>query len=281
MRFLVSALLAASVAAHGAELKRWPGGPTPALELEDMTGQVHRLADYNGKVVLVNFWATWCEPCRAEMPSIDGLRSAMEGKPFQVLAVNLAEPVSRIEKFIAHDAAALPAAARSRRRGGESLEGALLPASFLIGRDGRIRYVAYGELDWTSAPVRARVDELLSEGAPAQRPSSARRSAAGAKSAPALAQRMLQLPIKRGVVLRLRDELRERLHRRPPGSSRDSRGPACRRCPDMREASTGVPMRAASAITLAPPSITELTTSTWLAPSRRARVPCGRPPSQR
>jgi len=100
LRLVGVLLFALAAAASGAELKPWSGGPTPALELEDMTGQTHRLADYRGKVVLVNFWATWCEPCRAEMPSIDGLRSALDGKPFQVLAVNLAEPVSRIEKFM-------------------------------------------------------------------------------------------------------------------------------------------------------------------------------------
>jgi peroxiredoxin len=169
LRFVLAVLLAASFAAHGAELKRWPGGPTPALELQDMTGQMHRLADYKGKVVLVNFWATWCEPCRAEMPSIDGLRSAMEGKPFQVLAVNLAEPVSRIEKFIGMMPLNFPLLRDRDGAVAKAWKARLLPASFLIGRDGRIKYVAYGELDWTSAPVRARVEELLNEEAPGQR----------------------------------------------------------------------------------------------------------------
>jgi thiol-disulfide isomerase/thioredoxin len=87
--------------ASAAELKRWEGGATPALALEDMQGKSHDLAQYRGKVVLVNFWATWCVPCREEMPSIDRLRSSLKGQPFEVLAVNLAEPLSRIEKFSA------------------------------------------------------------------------------------------------------------------------------------------------------------------------------------
>ena len=169
LRILAALLLAASFAVHGAELKRWSGGPTPALELEDMTGQVHRLADYRGKVVLVNFWATWCEPCRAEMPSIDGLRSALDGQPFQVLAVNLAEPVSRIEKFMGTMPLHFPLLRDRDGAVAKAWKARLLPASFLIGRDGRIRYVAYGELDWTSAAVRARVEELLKEEAPGQR----------------------------------------------------------------------------------------------------------------
>jgi peroxiredoxin len=169
IRLLAALLLAASFAASAAELRRWPGGPTPALELEDLSGQVHRLADYKGKVVLVNFWATWCEPCRAEMPSIDGLRSAMEGRPFQVLAVNLAEPLSRIERFLGTVPLGFPLLRDRDGAVAKAWRARLLPASFLIGRDGRIRYVAYGELDWTSAEVRARVEELLKEGAPAPR----------------------------------------------------------------------------------------------------------------
>ena len=152
-----------------AELKRWEGGATPELALENLAGKQHKLADYRGKVVLVNFWATWCEPCRAEMPSIDGLRSALEGKPFQVLAVNLAEPVSRIEKFMGMMPLHFPLLRDRDGAVAKAWKARLLPASYLIGRDGRIKYVAFGELDWTSAPVRARVEELLSEEAPGQR----------------------------------------------------------------------------------------------------------------
>jgi peroxiredoxin len=169
LRYLLALLLVAPLMAGAAELKRWSGGPTPALELEDLDGKMHRLAEYRGKVVLVNFWATWCEPCRAEMPSIDGLRSALEGKPFQVLAVNLAEPVSRIEKFLGTMPLHFPLLRDRDGMVAKAWKARLLPASFLIGRDGRIRYVAYGELDWTSAPVREKVEELLKEEAPGQR----------------------------------------------------------------------------------------------------------------
>ena len=60
----------------------------PSLQLADASGAMHRLADYRGKVVLVNFWATWCVPCREEMPSIDKLKSSLKGKPFEVLFEN-------------------------------------------------------------------------------------------------------------------------------------------------------------------------------------------------
>ena len=184
MRLLWALLIAVPLAAGAAELKPWSGGPTPALELEDLAGQVHRLDDYRGKVVLVNFWATWCEPCRAEMPSIDGLRSALDGQPFQVLAVNLAEPLSRIEKFAGTMPLHFPLLRDRDGAVAKAWRARLLPASFLIGRDGRIRYVAYGEMDWTSEPVRSVVDQLLKEAAPGQR-RAARDAPLPAQKAPA------------------------------------------------------------------------------------------------
>jgi cytochrome c biogenesis protein CcmG, thiol:disulfide interchange protein DsbE len=159
--FLLAALCLQAFFVEAAELKRWDGGATPELALEDLAGKQHNLADYRGKVVLVNFWATWCEPCRAEMPSMDRLRGSLEGKPFAVLAVNLAEPLSRIEKFADATPVRFPLLRDRDGAVAKTWKAKLLPASFLIGRDGRIKYVAYGELDWTSEPVRARVTELL------------------------------------------------------------------------------------------------------------------------
>jgi len=162
LRLLAAALGAAlAFAAAAADLKPWTGGATPELALADLAGKEHRLADYRGRVVLVNFWATWCEPCREEMPSIDKLRSSLDGKPFAVLAVNLAEPLSRIEKFAAAVPVGFPLLRDRDGTASKAWKAKLLPASFLIGRDGRIRYVAYGELDWSSDAVRARVAELL------------------------------------------------------------------------------------------------------------------------
>jgi cytochrome c biogenesis protein CcmG, thiol:disulfide interchange protein DsbE len=162
LRLLVAALGAAvAFACAGAELKPWTGGATPELALADLAGKEHRLADYRGRVVLVNFWATWCEPCREEMPSIDNLRTSLKGKAFEVLAVNMAEPLSRIEKFAATVPVGFPLLRDRDGTTAKSWKAKLLPASFLIGRDGRIRYVAYGELDWSSDAVRARVAELL------------------------------------------------------------------------------------------------------------------------
>ena len=158
MRLLAGALLFALCGSpHAEALKPWTGGAAPALELADLEGNVHRLGAYHGRTVLVNFWATWCEPCRAEMPSIERLRGAMEGKPFAVLAVNVGESdrVARdfAEKLPVAFTVLLDRDARVSRAWGARV----LPATFLIGPDGAIRYSYLGDLDWSSDEVRRRI----------------------------------------------------------------------------------------------------------------------------
>ena len=160
-RFFAFLLLFCGLAATAAELKPWPGGATPPLALQDLAGKWHDLADYRGKVVLVNFWATWCEPCRAEMPSIDRLRRSLHGKPFEVLGVNLAEPLSRIEKYLESMPLGFPLLRDRDSAASKAWKARMLPASYLVGRDGRIRYFSYGELDWSSEAARSKVSELL------------------------------------------------------------------------------------------------------------------------
>ena len=147
--------------ASAQSLKPWGNGATPALDLADPGGQKHRLADFRGKVVLVNFWATWCEPCRDEMPSMQRLQRRFEGKPFVVIAVNVGESEARIGEFLQklpldflilrdHSSAAMKA---------WGVRG--LPASFVVGRDGRIRYSYIGELNWDDEKLAATVEHLL------------------------------------------------------------------------------------------------------------------------
>jgi thiol-disulfide isomerase/thioredoxin len=162
MRLLAGALLlVCSVAASAQALKPWSGGATPKLELTGLDGAVHRLADYRGKTVLVNFWATWCEPCRAEMPSIERLRRAMEGKPFDVLAVNVGES-DRVARDFAEKMPVTFTVLLDRDGSiTRTWRARVLPASYLIDPDGVIRYSYYGDLDWSSDAVRARIESLM------------------------------------------------------------------------------------------------------------------------
>jgi peroxiredoxin len=165
--------------AWAAELRPWAGGATPALALEDLQGKTRDLAQYRGKVVLVNFWATWCEPCRAEMPSLERLRASLAGQGFEVLGVNMAEPLSRIEKFTAELPLGFPLLRDRDGATAKAWRAKVLPASFLVDASGRIRYYVYGEVDWSSAAVREKVGELLRSSTSSTTRASARRSAAG------------------------------------------------------------------------------------------------------
>ena len=134
----------------------------PVLALPDLKGQVRDLGDYRGRVVLVNFWASWCPPCVREMPSLQRLKGKLSGQPLTVLAVNMAEGHDAVRAFLrdkAHtDLTVLLDA------DGETLKRwkiFVFPTSFVIGPDGRIRYGAYGELPWDEEPALGIIQGLL------------------------------------------------------------------------------------------------------------------------
>jgi len=158
---LFLALALAATAARAQSLEPWSGGATPPLELHDLQGVKHRLADYRGKVVLVNFWATWCVPCREEMPSIERLRASLQGRAFVVLAVNLAEPESRIRKFLDTMPLGFPVLLDRDTKTARAWQAKLLPATYIVGPDGAIRYRHLGELDWSKPEVRRVIVGLM------------------------------------------------------------------------------------------------------------------------
>jgi peroxiredoxin len=155
------ALLGPAGAAEQPALKPGDGARAPALKLKDLEGREHALEAYRGKVVLVNFWATWCEPCKEEMPSIERLRRSLEGRPFAVLAVNLAEPDARVQAFLARVPLGFPVLMDRDAAAAKAWKARMLPATFIVGADGRVRYSYIGELDWSREPVRKQIAELL------------------------------------------------------------------------------------------------------------------------
>ena len=158
---LLLALLVAQWSAYAQELKPWRGGPAPALALSTADGSIVNLADLRGKVVLVNFWATWCEPCRDEMPSLARLQSQMAGMPFAVLTVNMGESEPKVAAFL--DQFKLDLKVLFDRDSGATKRWkvGLLPATFVIGPDGRIRYSLLGEAAWDSPGYVAAIRGLL------------------------------------------------------------------------------------------------------------------------
>jgi peroxiredoxin len=161
LRSALVLLLALALPASAQPLKPWAGGTTPALELTDAEGKLHRLADYRGRAVLVNFWATWCEPCREEMPSMERLRGALQGKPFVVLAVNVGEGPRAARAFGEKMGLGFPLLLDPDGKTTRAWNARVLPASFVVGPDGRIRYSYFGAIDWASDDVRRAIENLL------------------------------------------------------------------------------------------------------------------------
>jgi len=156
-----AAMLVLAMPATAKEPAPWTGGATPTLVLKDLSGSTVRLDAYRGKVVLVNFWATWCAPCRDEMPSIGRLKASFKGKPFEVLAVNLGEPEARIRAFRDKVPMDFPVLLDSDMTVSKAWGARALPVTYLIGPDGRIRYHHRGELDWSQQSVKKLVTSLL------------------------------------------------------------------------------------------------------------------------
>ncbi len=158
-------------AAMGGELEPVPATPgADALGIKDLAGQIHQLEDYRGRVVLVNFWATWCPPCVAEMPSLQRLYTSLTDQPFALLAVSMGEGERKIRHFKTTNSIDFPllldASSDLSQRWGVDF----LPTSYLIDAKGRLRYKAYGEVDWDDDAVRATLRALLEEAGKAATP---------------------------------------------------------------------------------------------------------------
>ncbi len=161
-------MAAASVSAE-TQLKPWAGTVTPALARDDLTGKRVDLKDFRGRVVLVNFWATWCEPCRDEMPSLERLRGKLRGRPFDVLTVNYGEGPAKINAFLAKQKISLPVLLDPEKEAALEWKAGGLPMTFLVDAEGRVRYSAFGECDWSEGEPFRVVENLVAEAPRARR----------------------------------------------------------------------------------------------------------------
>lgn len=160
---LLATLAAGSIrAADGPMPKRWPvRTPTPALELPTWAGPPLALSSLRGRPVLVNFWASWCEPCRAEMPSLELLAARHEADGLQVLAVNYRETDGAIRRFVDETGLSLPILRDRDGAAARKFGVRLFPSTVAIARSGRALFSVAGEVDWTGQPARQWVAPLL------------------------------------------------------------------------------------------------------------------------
>ncbi|MGE5204687.1 MAG: TlpA family protein disulfide reductase [Chlamydiota bacterium] len=139
--------------------------PVPQVTLTDLNGQKLDLASYKGDVVLVDFWATWCSPCRAEIPHFVNLQNKYRSQGFRVVGISMDDGPSPVREFYGKYKMNYPVAMGSAKLA-EQFGGVLgLPVSFLIGRDGRIYARHVGETD--AAVFESEIKQLLTQPAAA------------------------------------------------------------------------------------------------------------------
>jgi len=144
--------------------------PVPPIEFEDGEGKALTLAQFRGRVVLVNFWATWCAPCVREMPSLDRLQATLGGKDFVVLDLSLDRQgaAAILPYFEANKLTHLGVYLDPEGKSFHAWHGSGVPMSFLIGRDGRARGALLGAADWDSPDALALIRHFIAEGAAAK-----------------------------------------------------------------------------------------------------------------
>jgi thiol-disulfide isomerase/thioredoxin len=117
------------------------------------------VAEQLGHAVLLNFWASWCEPCRDELPSLVRLAGREPG--LRVVAVDYREPADAVRRFVAATPLPLPVALDADGAAAKAFDVHAFPSTVAIAADGRVRFVAMGECDWTDERSGRWVDELL------------------------------------------------------------------------------------------------------------------------
>jgi thiol-disulfide isomerase/thioredoxin len=153
-------LTASGLQAQGFEVSPWPARKAvPQLYASDLQGRAWRLSDLRGKAVLINFWASWCAPCQAEMPSLQSL--ARGSDTLVVLAVNFKEAAPVAQRFVQRTGLDLPVLLDPDGAIARQWQVKVFPTTVLVGADGRVQAVVRGELDWTGPQAAALVKPLF------------------------------------------------------------------------------------------------------------------------
>ncbi len=137
--------------------------PLPAADftIPTLDGGRFRLIDQRGKVVFVNFWATWCLPCREEMPTMERLWRQHRNEPFVMLAVSIDADPGGVQPFITQQGFTFTVGLDPEQRLVNLFRARGLPATFIVDRQGRVAAAAFGPRPWDSAPAHALIERLV------------------------------------------------------------------------------------------------------------------------
>ena len=138
------------------------GQRAPDFTLKDINGNPVSMSSFKGKVVLLNFWATWCPPCRAEIPSMNKLYQKLKNRGFVILAVSTDRAVVDVKDFLKTMPVNFPVVVDYNLTVSRSLYKVfMLPTTFLIDRKGVIVEKYFGDQDWTEPEIIKEIEALL------------------------------------------------------------------------------------------------------------------------
>jgi peroxiredoxin len=148
------------------ELRESPqeGFLAPGFTLPDLAGRSVSLSTFRGKVVIVNFWATWCGPCRREIPSLERLYQSRKEKGLEILAVSVDRTSSsKVASFVTDYRMSFPVLLNPDGDVGQRYWAKAIPSSFILDKKGVIRWKIQGTIEWDVPQVVSKIDQLLSE----------------------------------------------------------------------------------------------------------------------
>lgn len=154
-------MMLAMTATHAGELVKYNGSDLPDFTLNDMLGKPQSLSDYKGKVVLLNFWATWCPPCVKEMPSMQRVQDQLKTRGLEVVAVNMGDEVADVEQFLQRVPVQFPILMDLEGEVLKSWRVVAFPTTFILDRDGSIQYALFGGFEWDSPEAIETLESLL------------------------------------------------------------------------------------------------------------------------
>ncbi|MGB5366453.1 MAG: TlpA disulfide reductase family protein [Polyangiales bacterium] len=162
MKTLLCALAAMLMTASGARALT-PGDAPPAIDMPDQTGTNVELAALKGKVVLVDFWASWCGPCKKEMPVLEALNVKYAAQGLVIVGVNIDSSSKKMNKFLKGTPVSFRIVHDRKLVVANRYEPETMPTSYFIGRDGTVRYVHKGFAKGDAEVLEERVKALLAE----------------------------------------------------------------------------------------------------------------------
>jgi peroxiredoxin len=134
--------------------------PAPVFELRDMDDKIHTLADYKGKPLIVNFWATWCPPCRAELPSMNRAWAKVKDEGIAMIAINIGEDEDSIFAFTAQYPIDFTVLLDEESEQLSPWQISGLPTTYVIDPEGRVVFQAMGDREWDNDKLLDKVRAL-------------------------------------------------------------------------------------------------------------------------